>query len=326
MTSDARTNIAAGTSAAKTVAHVQTQLRERGAQHIGDLISWNTGGIDVLRSLAREVFDIIGMGRLVPDMDPETALNRAVKEARLKRADGFVAQQFKRPNQDTPLAWGIYEVTANDGEDGDGLVIGARVRLESGIAVARAPINGSANPECMAKAQVIAEHANHLISHAETRDISVALTSAVFLLSGVPMRNRGGFYLLPPGTCEQWHALITDLTKLGVEPLVIEMFDAPHAVAAAASAARGALEEQIAELVSDLDKAKGDGLRSDALERRLASCDALCSRAMLFQDVLHDLAERIRDRAAGLRTEFAKLVKSTDDADAALFHISASAA
>jgi hypothetical protein len=317
--SPSRTTVAGGSRAAHEVARVQTALRDAGAKHIGDLVSWNTDGIDVPRVEARETFGLIGLARLIPDMDPSTALNRAVKEARLRRADGFVAQPFKRPNQDTPLAWGIYEVRANDGEGGDALVLGARVRLENGVAVVRGPESTEPSAECMQRAQDIVEHANHLMTHVETRDVSGALTATVAALSGVPLRSRGGFYLLPSATCEQWAALRPGLEKLGVGPFVIEMFDSPQALATASTATRSALESDINELVADLDKAKGDGLRSDALERRLAACDALCARATLFRDVLQDMADVIQSRANALKAEFAKVGKEEDDADEALF-------
>ncbi len=317
--STSRTIIIGGTAAAHQVASVQSALRDAGAKHIGDLVSWNTDGIDVPRVEAREVFGLIGLSRLVPDMDPSTALNRAVKEARLRRSDGFVAQPFKRPNQDTPLAWGIYEVRANDGEGGDSLVLGARVRLENGVAVVRGPEVTEPSAECMARAQIIVDHANHLITHVETRDVSGALTATVHALSGIPLRSRGGFYLLPSATCEQWAALRPGLERLGVGPFVIEMFDSPQAMATAATATRSALENDISALVADLEKAKSDGLRSDALERRLAACDALCARAMLFRDVLQDMAGTIESRANALKAEFVKTMEADSVNDDALF-------
>lgn len=314
-----RTVIVGGSSAAHTVAAVQAGLRAAGAKHIGDLISWNTDSINVPRVEAREVFGLIGLARLIPDMDPQTALNRAVKEARLRRADGFVAMPFKRPNSDAAMAWGIYRVETKDGETGDSLVLGARVRLIGSLAVVSPPEAGEPDGECMDRGRQIVEHANHLITHIETRDMSGALTATVNALSGVPLRNRGGFYLLPPATCEQWAALRLGLEKLGVDPFVIEMFDSPQAMATAATATRSALESDIRDLVDDLEKARGDGLRSDALERRVAACDALCARAMLFRDVLQDMAGTIEARAQALRAEFVKTMESEASTDDALF-------
>jgi hypothetical protein len=276
------------------------------------------------------VFEQIGLGRLVPEMDPQTALNRAVKEARLRRQDGFVAMSFKRPNSDAAMAWGIYRVESKDGEAGDSLVLGARVRLIGSLAVVSPPEAGEPDGECMERGRLIVEHANHLITHIETRDMSGALTATVHHLSGVPLRNRGGFYLLPPATCEQWAALRPGLEKMGVGPFVIEMFDSPQAMKTAATAARSALESDIVELVADLEKAKNDGLRSDALERRLAACESLCARATLFRDVLQDMAATIEQRAQALKDEFIKAMEPktsvAEDPDAELFTLNADAA
>lgn len=329
--SSSRTVVNSGTSAAAKVASIQSGLRAAGAKHIGDLISWNNGGVDVPRADAREVFALVGLERLVPDMDPQTALNRAVKEARLRRQDGFVAMPFKRPNSDAAMAWGIYRVESKDGETGDQLVLGARVRLIGSLAVVSPPEAGEPDGECMKRGQAVVEHANHLITHIETRDMSGALTATVNALSGVPLRNRGGFYLLPPATCEQWASLRPGLEKMGVGPFVIEMFDSPQALQTAATAARSALESDIIELVADLEKAKCDGLRSDALERRLAACESLCARATLFRDVLQDMAGKIEERAQSLKAAFiasmdkpvsdAPGVVADDDPDAELFRL-----
>jgi hypothetical protein len=167
--------------------------------------------------------------------------------------------------------------------------------------------------------------------------MSGALTATVNALSGVPLRNRGGFYLLPPATCEQWASLRPGLERMGVGPFVIEMFDSPQALQTAATAARSALESDIVELVADLEKAKTDGLRSDALERRLAACESLCARATLFRDVLQDMAATIEERAQALKSAFIASmekpvvaagvdVASDDDPDAAMFRLDADAA
>jgi hypothetical protein len=124
---------------------------------------------------------------------------------------------------------------------------------------------------------------------------------------------------------------------MGVGPFVIEMFDSPQALQTAATAARSALESDIVELVADLEKAKTDGLRSDALERRLAACESLCARATLFRDVLQDMAATIEERAQALKSAFIASmekpvvaagvdVASDDDPDAAMFRLDADAA
>lgn len=321
-----RTNLAAGTSAARQIAEVQNRLRNKGARHIGDVIGWNTEDIDVERVLAKGVFEKVGMGKLIPDMDPETALNRAVKEARFTKGEGLVALPFKKPNKDTPKAWGIYEFQVQEGEKGDKPILGARIRLENGVAMVREPEENDPILVCMERAIKIAEHANHLITHAETRDVSNALSATVAALSGVPLRKRGGLYLLPPGTCETWDVLVPGLTELGVDPLVLPMYDEPKVMQQAGKAARGALESDLKELVADLEKAQTSGMRGDSLERRVAACESLIARAGLFQDVLQDMAGAIGEKAKELKASFAKVAAGTKDPDADLFTLNTAAA
>ena len=68
--------------------HAQKRVAAAGGQHIGDLISWNTDRIHVSRVDARRVFDLIGLGALIPDVDPATMLSRAAGE--MRRPDGIV--------------------------------------------------------------------------------------------------------------------------------------------------------------------------------------------------------------------------------------------
>src|SRR5580698_7700745 len=60
----------------------QRRLAAAGGHHIGDLISWNADRIDVPRQSAREVFASVGLGDLIADMDPATALSRAMAEVK----------------------------------------------------------------------------------------------------------------------------------------------------------------------------------------------------------------------------------------------------
>jgi hypothetical protein len=158
-------------------------------------------------------------------------------------------------------------------------------------------------------AEVIATRAEHLRSHCETGDISNAMVGAIKALSGVPLRRWGGFYLLPPTSCRRWLALTPGLESLGVEAVTIELYDAPGAMKTATAAAKGALEADLAELLTDLDKAAKDGLRQDAIHRRVTTCDELVAKAELYRGVLAGLTDQIAARVLQLKSEFQKHVK-----------------
>jgi hypothetical protein len=282
----------------------QRRLAAAGGHHIGDLISWNADRIDVPRDAAREVFAAVGLGDLIADMDPATALSRATAE--VKRPPGILVRPFARPKGDTSAAAGIYIQNTRDGEAGDEYVCGARCRVDaaSSLIVALPPDGAPAVETALAHGEAMAMHANHLITHCETKDLSAAMVSTAKALSGVPLRDRGGFYLLPPATCGTWAKLKPGLEELGVRPIRIEMHDAPENVAVAKAAAQGALEADIAELLADLDKAGSEGMRQHAISRRVEVCRELRAKAHLYRGVLSGVADKIAAKVHELEKRF----------------------
>jgi hypothetical protein len=282
----------------------QRRLAAAGGNHVGDLISWNADRIDVAREAAREVFSSVGLAELIADMDPATALSRAMAEVR--RPPGILVRPFARPKGDTFAAMGIYVQNTRDGEAGDEYVCGARCRVDgtSSLIVALPPDGGASVEMALAHGETMAMHANHLVTHCETKDLSAAMVSTAKALSGVPLRDRGGFYLLPPATCGTWAKLKPGLEELGVRPIRIEMHDAPENIAVAKAAAQGALEADIAELLADVDKAGSDGMRQHAISRRVEVCRELRAKAHLYRGVLSDVADRITAKVEGLEQRF----------------------
>jgi hypothetical protein len=289
---------------AAALQHAQQRVAAAGGQHIADLISWNTERIAVSRVDARRVFDLIGLGALIPDVDPATMLSRAAGEVR--RPDGIVVRPFAQPNKDTPAAFGVYQVKTRAGEAGDDYVYGARCRvnLTTGLVVALAPEGMSVIDTALAHAEAVAGRANRLLTHCETKDLSAALVGTVKALSGVPLRDKGGFYLLPPTSCPSWVRIEPDLELMGVHPIRIEMHDAPSNKTVAKTAAASALEADIQELMQDLDKAAAEGMRKGALERRVAACKVLKAKAELYRGVLSGLTDKITGKVSTLEQQF----------------------
>lgn len=166
----------------------------------------------------------------------------------------------------------------------------------------------------MALAQQVADRANHLVLYAQTRDIGYALVGVVKKLAGVPLRDRGGFYLLPPSKCGTWAALKPELEKIGMRPIRIEMHDAPDNVQAASGAAKSALEEDVKELMGELEKAATDGIKEYKIERRVEKCRALSAKAELFRGVLQSTVDEIQRRTEAMAEAFQKLAAKDDEA------------
>ncbi|MFO0590487.1 MAG: hypothetical protein U0441_23295 [Polyangiaceae bacterium] len=300
-------------AAEERITRAQSRLKAAGGRHIGDLISWNTELIDVSRETARTVFATEGLGHLVSSIEPATALSRAASEVGKK--PGLLIRPFGKPKGDTLAAFAVYLQKPRDGESGDEHVCGARVRIDSATneAVALPPEGGDAIDEALSLAAAVATHANHLLSHCETKDLSAALVATAKALKGVPLRDRGGFYLLPPASSDAWSRLKPRLEAIGVRPIRIEMHDAPDNVAVAKSAAQSALESDLADLVTDLERAECDGMRKDALERRIETCKELLAKADLFRGVLEGKADEISRRAEELRRRFQRELSGAGD-------------
>lgn len=300
--------------AAARIAEAQSSLAARGGTHIGDLVSWNARSIDVSRDRGRAVFESAGLGEHWPNIEPGTALYRGVQHVRppkpSKNDTGprLDVRAFAKPNADTPVAYGVYLVEPRAGESGDRYTCGARVRVDpqTKLVVALAPEDASAIDEALAVANKIADQANHLLGFAETRDVSNAMVNVVRSLAGVPFRDNGGMYLVPPGKCGIWRALMPGLRELGVDPIAIDMYDSPNAVAAASGAAKSALEKDIAALRDELQKAVSEGMRKAPLKRRLEDCDALSARVELYRGVLQSTADELLGAAAKVREGLAR--------------------
>ncbi len=308
-------------SAVSTLSRSQRRVAAAGGRHIGDIVGWNTERINVSREDARKLLAPEKFEHLIVDMDPATALSRAAGE--VKRPANILVRPFSRPNVDTPASFGVYLQNKNDGEKGDSVVCGARCRVDSGgnRVVSLPPEGGAGLEAALAHAENIAAHANHLITHCETRDISNVLVAIVKALSGVPIRNRGGLYLLPPLSCGTWKRLKPALEELRVEPLTIEMHDAPDNLAVAKSAAQSALESDIAELLTDFEKAKTDGMRQDALSRRVQFCNELVAKAELYRGVLAGVSDKITTKVKELQDSFQRQLSGGGSSNGPSFSI-----
>lgn len=289
-----------------TIARSQQHLAQAGGRHIGDLISWNAERIDVSRATVRAIFAGEGFTQVIAELAPASALTRAVGE--VARPKGLMVRAFARPKGDTAAAFGVYVQEGRDGEVGDGYTCGARARVDRQTSrIVSLPPEGTLGVEAaMIHAEAIAARGQHLVGHCETSDVSAAMVSAVKTLSGVPLRRWGGFYLLPPTSCQRWLGLKPGLEAIGVEVIRIELHDAPDNIAAAGAAAKGALEADLSELITDLDKASKDGMRQDTLHRRVASCDELVAKAELYRGVLAGLTDQISARVLQLQVHFRK--------------------
>lgn len=289
----------------EAVAKIQTaqqELAATGASHIGNLISWNVpDDLDIPRAEVRALLGSVNLEKLCPDLAPTSALRRAISEGRGPK--GHFAREFARASDDRSCAHGIYRARG-EGESGDAMLCGARVRLDGERAVALPPEGKTGEEEALSWAAQLAARANHLVDNCTGRDVSAALVKVGEALAAVPLRDRGGFYLLAPASCPTWAALVPRLRELGFWMITVELFGTPGNLEAAGEAAKGALETDLAQLAVDLEKARTEGMRESSLELRLKTLEDLRAKAELYRGVLTGTAEAIGARMAELTAAF----------------------
>lgn len=298
----------------KTVKKAADKAKAAGAEHIGDFVAWDTADVDVPRAALRKAFDSVGFGDLLGDIDPDVALSRA--RVRHNGRD-LVARAIQKTDKDATAAVAISKVVERDGEQGQDLVLGARCRSVGGVIYATPRPDGTSDPECMKRADEIAEAANHMLSHVPTAEMTAATIAACRKIGGVSVReSRGGCYFVPAIHAERWRKLITALSEVcgnSFRPVLFDIYDTPMAKASVAQSAKSAFETELAELTEELEKAKADGFgRRNSFVTRIEACEQLVSRVELYRSVLADAADKLAARSALVKAGLAAELDAFD--------------
>jgi hypothetical protein len=292
---------------------------------IGIEVSWSFGDgdaeavrlprADVRAVLAKHGFDV----SLIDDMSSDTALRKALLMVK-GRSKTIVIQELRRPNKDTPLSVGVYQVQARDGESGDNVVCGARVRVQGARVECLPPEGGTFIVECQNVAHELARIANSLISHAVNRDISDAITHIGWSCFWITRRrNSGGVYFMHSGpAAERFIGMLQDIQALTSHsarryqffPQIMEVYAKPLTMAMWRDSARDQYEAQVQDLLEQLKKVNSTSIRETTLEKRAEECDRIIAQAeshRLF------LAEHVEVLAAELRKVQAGFLKKLEE-------------
>lgn len=307
---------------------------------IGIEVSWSFGDGDaeavtlpragVRAAILRNGFD----PELIPDLSPNKALRRA--EGLVKgRSKTLVIQELRRPNKDTPMSVGIYQVQPCEGEGGDDVVCGARTRVQpDGTIEALAP-EGQDTPisACFVIAADLARIANELLTSVVNRDISDAIASIGWAHGWITRRrNSGGVYFFPAGpTAERFVSLLHDLQAMTAHakrefqfiPQLMECYPKPLTMAMWSDSARDQYDAQVADLVAQLKKVQTeDTMRESTLEKRAEECDRLIAQAeshrIFLQGHVEIVATELRRVQEGFRLKLEQNRASANEAFDAL--------
>lgn len=273
---------------------------------IGVELSWSFGNGDaesvtmprttLVELLAKHGFD----PTLVEDVSEGMALRKALHTVK-GRSKTIVIQELRRPRHDTPRAFGIYKVTGKEGESGDDVVMGARVRCEAQSVVCLPPegVGAFGSVECERVGNELARIANSLINNVINSGISGILVDIGWHHLGwiSRRRNSGGVYFAATSDeTERFVALLQDIAlrseELAVDklcassyhfiPEVMEVYPKPLTMGMWKHSAQAQYEQQTEQLLKDLHKMQGkdgDKMRETTVQARADECDRLIKLA-----------------------------------------------
>ena len=298
---------------------------------IGIEVSWSFGdgdaeAVTLPREYVRGVLTHHGFdATLIADVDAETALAQAAFVVK-GRSRSIVVQEMRRPNKDTPRAFGVYQVQAKD-ESGDDVVCGARVRVDTGTdrVVCLAPDGGAPISECMSVGLELARISNSLIDNVINRDISTALVGIGWAGGWITRRrNSGGVYFMSAGERSErfiavLHALEARTESAGRNrafvPQVMEVYPKPLTMALWSGSAKDQYASDIDALAKDLAKMTADDkMRDSTVQKRADECDRLIAQAETHRLFLQEHVEVITAELARVRDEFRRKLSASVEA------------
>lgn len=278
--------------------------------YLGDLVAWDIQADDGFkhpRAAVADAFERHGFSDLVErQQDAGSTLHQAAGSVRKGR--GVVVKTIDRKRGDARASLGVYRKESNQGEVGDDFVKGARVRVDrrTDLAVAM-PFEGQsqADEECLKVAQAIADKANDLYSNVCNVELSQALCEAGRKVYWAAYRRKlGGVWFVYADHAPRFRALLDELERMGgfypiVQPVFVDSDD--RSAANVARASEGVLERALRDLESDLARVLSEGMTDAAIERRIAECAAVASRAELYGSLLAEKADEYREKVQQVR-------------------------
>lgn len=290
-------------------------------QAMGADFCWSFGDGDARacmlpRTDVRAVFVENGFdAALIDDMDAAEALRRAEKV--VSKSKHIKVIQMDRPDKDTPRAFGIYQVTPQDGEQGDDIICGARVRVQSGMsAICLPPADCNQIEACMDVGQSMVKIVAELCDNVFNRDVSQALLTIGGKMGWLSRRrNKGGCYYLNRQNAERFARLLKSLQRMTSSypresqfiPHITEQYDKPLTVASWSGAAQDHYAAKVEGLVKNLDRMFVDGkMRNGTMEKHRDECDTLLKEARSYKQFLAGQLAPLQVRLQAIQAAFSK--------------------
>ena len=321
---------------------------------IGVEVSWSFGygdadAVTLPRAKVRDLLAECGFDpELVVDYTEDMALRKAQRAVK-GRSKTLVIQELRRPNKDTPRAFGVYKVIGKEGERGDDVRMGARVRCGANEVVCLPPEGESVftDTQCEAVGREIARLANSLLDNVVNRDISDMLVAIGWARLGwiSRRRNSGGVYFVPTSdAAESFIRVLQGLQRMSEAhaeprrrpgqdarmyyfiPQVMEVYPKPLTMSMWSDSAKDQYSAQMEKLAADLRAMQDDDkMRDTTIAARADECDRLMDLAEKHRMFLEGVADTITVELTKVRDAFrAKLEANAEKARSAFAAIEAS--
>lgn len=278
------------------------------------------------REIVRDLFSSLGFNpALIDELDVSEAMKRAMGIAH--RGKNIVIKELKSPHKDTPKAFGIYQVQGVQGESGDNIVCGARVRVHGARnqpVICLPPEGRDEIPECMKVGDDMVRIVTELTSNVLNRDLSQAILAVGGKLGWISRRkNKGGVYYLHRTDAERFATLLKGIQGMTAHmprdaqfiPHITEQYDRPLTIDSWSGAALDHYEAKVGQLVKDLDRVFAEGnMREKTLLMRADECDDILKEANKYAMFLKGSLQPLEARLKKIRSTFQKAVAEGSEA------------
>lgn len=273
---------------------------DAGTDTTGALVYWRLdGGLDPAELAV--VWRAAGLDEawLPATPAPSTALARALRERSSKR-------RMVRPLNERGAHAIVNESASTSEMDGEGLTyaVDLKVRLD---AAGRAVITPADHPLAP---QIRADY-NRCLDICSADDIGCWLVSMMRKVDGVSLRDRGGFYYIPPAKVALWRTIVGAMRLISGH----RTFEIPAiATGQAVEAILDAIEQEATtEAVKMEEEITSGSLGERALKSRVSRCSAVETKVAAYEALLGAKLESLRERLERLRGNLVAAALVADD-------------
>jgi len=287
---------------------VSSAIAQEHGMHLGDLCGWSITGS---RPKAKVIHTAEQLGleedMRFPKLTPNSAYRKAIsmtfKQSKSTNMMAVLVEDSPRRIVHSLVATEVVEddnntVSSKDASFNTEIKVGFNKEADAGGASPGACL--VTEDDTHPAAQELRKNYTHLLDTYLASDIRECFQAAFRNWKACPVLPHGGLWYIPSKYAEKVRAWAAFMRELQLVTVVVPSFDTKETLESLQNSTRYSLENQLADIVSQLDGYSAEGaasVRSSTLEKRAAEFDDLRSRAELYKTILgttvSDLTKRI---------------------------------